>query len=508
MRALLTLVLLAVASPCWAQIQGQAPAKSGFDRALTASVLGAALTFIAPRALEPVTVQQLAVWGLSAPAALDGTLTTDVRDGTVVLLRNNATIYAQPLPPDNDAAGWGDLAAGVLNAAVAISPGMRDAGGTGVITAFFDELFNHLDPYSRYIPPEAAGVDRSRRSGEAGAGIRIRAAGRGFTVIDVNASGPGADADIRVGDQLIAVDDQAVAGESLTTVQSWLAGLEGTVVTLTIRTGRARARTAEVERAVTPPETVFASRSPPLAVLRITSFSRDTDERLAAELTRLLAGAAGRAIKGVLLDLRGNRGGLLRQSVAATDMLLERGIIATTAGRNPRAQHEWRAEPPDITAGLPLVILVDGRSASAAEIMAAALQDQGRGVVVGSSTLGKGLVQTIASLPDGGELFVSWSRVLAPSGWPLQGLGVLPQVCTSNGQDATAEQLAQLGRNIQPLAEALARHRAARPPLPAAEALALRTACPAAEARDSDIETARFLVTHPVAYNAALLTPP
>ena len=81
-----------------------------------------------------------------------------------------------------------------------------------------------------------------------------------------------------------------------------------------------------------------------------------------------------------------------------------------------------------------MVVLVDGRSASAAEILAAALADQGRAVVVGSSTLGKGLVQTIAPLPDGGELFVTWSRVLAPLGWPIQGLGVLPQVCTSLGE--------------------------------------------------------------------------
>ena len=89
-------------------------------------------------------------------------------------------------------------------------------------------------------------------------------------------------------------------------------------------------------------------------------------------------------------------------------------------------------------------VLVDGRSASAAEIMAAALADRGRAVVVGSSTLGKGFVQTVAVLPDGGEMFLTWSRVLAPGGWPLQGLGVLPQVCTSIGQDALDQQMAAL----------------------------------------------------------------
>lgn len=140
--------------------------------------------------------------------------------------------------------------------------------------------------------------------------------------------------------------------------------------------------------------------------------------------------------------------------------------------------------------------------------MAAALEDQGRAVVVGSATLGKGLVQTIATLPDGGELFVSWSRVLAPAGWPIQGLGVLPQLCTSLGQDQTTAQLQSLDRGAQTMEPALTRHRAARAPLPAAEILALRNACPASEARDADLTAARFLITHPQAYAAARFVPP
>ena len=114
-----------------------------------------------------------------------------------------------------------------------------------------------------------------------------------------------------------------------------------------------------------------------------------------------------------------------------------------------------------------MVVLVDGRSASAAELMAAALADSGRAVVAGSTTLGKGLVQAIHVLPDDGELFVSWSRILAPSGWPLQGQGVLPQLCTSFGPEHTNEQLASLEHGTQPMAAVLARHRATRPPVSA-----------------------------------------
>ena len=137
--------------------------------------------------------------------------------------------------------------------------------------------------------------------------------------------------------------------------------------------------------------------------------------------------------------------------------------------------------------------------------MAAALADLGRGVVVGSSTLGKGLVQAIKRLPDDGELFVTWSRVLAPKDWPLQALGVMPQVCTSLGEERTNKQLADLDHGVWDMAKAVAATRAARAPLPVAQALELREPCPAAEESDADMLVARFFSQHPAAYAAALI---
>jgi carboxyl-terminal processing protease len=212
----------------------------------------------------------------------------------------------------------------------------------------------------------------------------------------------------------------------------------------------------------------------------------------------------------VVVDLRGNRGGVLQQAVAAAAMLQANGVVAITSGRDPDAAHVFTADGRDLARYLPVVVLVDGGSASAAEILAASLADQRRAVVVGSSTLGKGLVQTILPLPDGGELLVTWSRVLAPLGWPIQALGVLPQVCTSLGQEALDRQLAALAQGRQPMAAALARERAARAPVPPAEALELRAACPAAvgpaaAGQDADLAAARFLISSPDAYATALL---
>ncbi|MDT7950503.1 MAG: S41 family peptidase [Acetobacteraceae bacterium] len=497
----MTFLLVLLVGPAWSQ-----PERDRFATEMATAVFSTALEFIAPRALDAVSIQQLAIWGLRGITTLDGTLSPSLADGVVSLRRGATTLFQRPAPPANSADGWGSLVGDMAASAWASSPAIQAVGGQTLITTFFDEMFNHLDPYSRYVAPEAADEDRARRSGEAGAGLLISKSRYSFVVQTVNADGPAAEAGITSGDQVIAVDGQPTRGESLDTVLGWITGLEGTDVALTIRSRSGRVRKVELERVVLPPETVFGSRIGDMVLLRISGFSSDTDQRFGRELERQL-GRAGGSVKGIVLDLRGNRGGLLRQAVAATDLLLDTGIIATTAGRSPQAAHEWRADQADLATGKPVVVLVDGRTASAAEIMAGALAEQGRAVVVGSSTLGKGLVQTISTLPDGGELFVSWSRVLAPGGWPYQGLGVLPQICTSLGKEATAEQLASLLKGDLQLAPAIERHRTARAPVPPAEIVEQRAACPAAEGKDQDLDVAKFLLAHPPAYTAALLAP-
>ncbi len=505
--AALALVFLLLAGPVVAQ--PGASMRPGFQASLTAAVLAASFEFLGPRTLEPASMQQFALWGLRGITTLDAGLTVEQRDAVLDLRQANRSVYQRPVPPAPTAEGWANAGADLMAAAWDASDVVRDAGTQGLITNFFDELFNHLDPYSRYVPPGAADIDRARRSGEAGAGLVVAKVGDAFVVQTVNADGPGADAGIVPGDRILAVDDQPTRGEDLATVLAQIAGLEGTALSISLRGRSGRTRIVEVERAVIPPETVFAQRMGDALTVRIAGFSQDTDQRLARELERFVGlGPATRRPHGVVLDLRGNRGGLLRQAVTATDLILDTGLVATTAGRNPNASREWLAGTRDVTNGAPVVVLVDGRSASAAEIMAAALADQGRAVVVGSSTLGKGLVQTVATLPDGGELFVTWSRVLAPLGWPIQGLGVLPQVCTSQGQDATRQQLTSLDHGKQRLADALARHRAARAPLPNAAVIAIRNACPAAEGRDTDLAAARYLLDHPAAYATARLPRP
>ncbi len=154
-----------------------------------------------------------------------------------------------------------------------------------------------------------------------------------------------------------------------------------------------------------------------------------------------------------------------------------------------------------------MVVLVDGGTASAAEILAAALADRGRAVVVGSSTFGKGVVQTIDPLPDGGELFLTWSRILAPRGWPIQSLGVMPQICTSLGDAAVRRQLAALAEGSWRWSAPSSRHDAARAPLTPDQIVTIREPCPASDPREADLAIAQTLIDTPASYAAALLEP-
>jgi carboxyl-terminal processing protease len=499
MRAVLLILLLGI-------LPSLAHGDPVIDQPLAASVFSTALAFISPRTLEPQPVPQLTLWGLRGLTALDPALVPELREDGLRLLANNQVVFAAPLPADAGAEAWGLLAAQMATAAAAVSEPVRHAGTEGVIRSFFDELFNHLDPYSRYAPPGAAEKERSHRSGEAGLGLTVARIGGAFVVTEIVPGSPASDQDIRPGDRIVSIDGHTLRGESAAAVNALIAGADGTTIRLGWRTREGRMRLETLERIVVPPVTVAAERDGDLLLVTIAGFSIDTDQQFS---DLLQTGFNGHRVRGVIIDLRGNRGGLLREAVSVVDAVVTGGVVATTAGRNPQSNRVWPGGAGDDEAqGRPIVVLVDGRSASAAEIMAAAIEDSGRGVVVGSATLGKGLVQTIAPLPDGGELFVTWSRVLAPRGWPLQGLGVMPQVCTSLGEDALRAQLADLLQGRQDMAAALARHDAARAPVPAAQVVELRNACPAAEGRDLDLMAARFLIDHPEAYDTARTPPP
>ncbi len=531
-----------------------ASAASVFGAATAASVWAAALGYISPRSLQPLSIPQMTIWGLQGLTALDPDLSATLQDGQIRLYGPDQLLIAVPAPAADDLQGWGQAAAAVAAAGFAASPALQQAGTQGLIASFFDELFNHFDTYSRYEPPVQAAQDQLMITGIAGAGLSVGRQGDRVVIASVAEDSPASEAGLVPGIQVTAIDGKPAYVSEIDNLNANLNGILGSKVTLHLidpeSAGPAGTAPGDVSqagpagnvsqagpagnvsqagpagnvsqagpaasdvvltRAFVPPQTVFPENFPPIPhgqdflSLKIAEFNKGTSDQFSAALVAGLAQSP--APTGLVIDLRGNRGGVLRQAVLTADSLLPGGTIVIAAGRDPDADQRFIAEGGDLTGGLPMVVLVDGQTASAAEILAAALADNRRAVVAGSSTLGKGLVQAVTPLPDGGELFITWSRVLAPRGWPLQSLGVIPQLCTSLGPAQLAAELDALkaGQNLMEQADTQAR--LGRAPMPIDDILAIRNTCPADIGGDLDITAAQFLLANRAAYAAALLPP-
>jgi carboxyl-terminal processing protease len=483
---LLVAASAALALPAWAQD--------------SASTLGVAFTAIAERHLEPTEPALLALWAVRGLEALDPGLSV-TRRGRALTLAFSDHLSAD-YPVGNTSNSAAAAVAALYAEAERQSPRLRRAGRQAMLQAGFEEVFNHLDPYSRYLNPSQAREGRERRLGAADLGLTLVAGpGRTIVVREVSPDGAAARAGLRPGDRVLQADGIVLSADDLSDALSMLEGPPGSSVLLNVRRGRRRLDVL-LTRSPAPPLAVSAETRDGILWLRVPVFSAATP----AQLDRVLdATRAETAPLGVVLDLRGNRGGLLQQAIQVADSFLAAGTLVTTEGRHPDSRRRFAASGSDLADGRPLVVLVDGRTASAAEVVAAAIGDLGRGVVVGSSTMGKGLIQVLVPLPNGAELALSWSRILAPLGWPLQLLGVLPALCTSRGIEETGRALVTLGTADNPMAVPLARARAARAPVPASEVAALRGACPPAEGRDTDLLAARALLERPEAYRAALI---
>lgn len=465
-------------------------------------MLAEAFAAVIDRHLTAVPSNELLLWSLRGLTALDPSLTADMAEGRIAL--NAGGVLLASLASSRGAPAAPVLARGMaalLGAAWGTSAAIREAGLERVLQASFDELFNQLDPYSRYVPAVEAAVARERRIGQRGLGLSLTVGTRRAVVLaTVAPGGPAALARLRPGDRLMEIDGVSVTVDDLPDAAARLDGPTGGAVTLSLLRGGQRLRVSLL-RAPVPPEAVTAERMDGIVYLRLSAFSQGSASQLVRALTD--ASVAG-APRGYVLDLRGNRGGLLPQAAAVADVFLHSGEVLRTEGRHPESGRGWIASGGDLAQGRPLVVLIDARTASSAEAVAATLGDRGRAVLVGSGTTGKGLVQIVIPLPNGAELLVSWSRLIAPQGWPIQALGVLPNLCTSLGEEATAAALLMLAQGETPMAVPLGRLRAARGPVDAADVQRLRAPCPAAEGRDGDVSIGRTLIERPELYRRAL----
>ena len=286
-----------------------------------------------------------------------------------------------------------------------------------------------LDPWSRYFDARAYGVERDAyRSSFGGIGLEL-APGEGSLRIVASFPGtPAAKAGLQAGDLILRIDDQPLQGVALPDAVAKMRGAPGTQVAITVRrSGVAEDFTVSLTRDTIRTQPVRWSMEGEVLVLQLKTFSGSVTTALRQAIAEATAAHAPR---GVVLDLRGNPGGLLREGVQTADTFLSAGEIVTLRGRNEATQRSWQADAEELLAGVPMAVLIDRRSASAAELVAAALQDHGRATVLGQRSFGKGTVQTTASLGEEakGALKLTTSYYHRPAGPTVQKTGVMPDI--------------------------------------------------------------------------------
>jgi carboxyl-terminal processing protease len=296
-----------------------------------------------------------------------------------------------------------------------------------------------LDPHSAFLDTEEFEEIRLSTMGSyPGVGIEVVAEDSAVKILRPIEGSPADQAGLLPGDQIVRIDDADI-GADLAGAISRMRGSSGSAVKLTVlRPTTGQTLDFSLRRAKVEVHSVAQqSLEPGYGYLRITGFSETTADDVNHAIARLKRDNPG-GIRGLVLDLRNNPGGVLEAGVAVADAFLNEGVIVTADGRTPDARFRMDATPGDVIDGAPLVVLVNGGSASASEIVAGALKDHGRAELIGHKTYGKGSVQTVMPLSHGGAVKLTTSRYFTPSGASIHGKGIVPDIVAQGAEDPPA----------------------------------------------------------------------
>ncbi|SDE62604.1 S41 family peptidase [Limimaricola pyoseonensis] len=300
-----------------------------------------------------------------------------------------------------------------------------------LIEAAINGMLTSLDPHSSYLSPEDAADMRTQTRGEfGGLGIEVTQEEGVVKVVSPMDGTPADAAGVMAGDFITAVDGESLLGLTLDEAVEMMRGPVGSEIVITVvREGEEEPFDLSIVRDTIKLNAVRARTEGDTVVMRVTTFNDQTFPDLKAGLKEEIEKAGGLdAINGVVLDLRNNPGGLLNQAIYVSDAFLEAGEIVSTRGRDVVQSERNNATPGDLIEGKPMVVLINGGSASASEIVAGALQDHRRAIVVGTQSFGKGSVQTVMPLRGEGAMRLTTARYYTPSGRSIQALGISPDI--------------------------------------------------------------------------------
>ncbi|MEZ5731615.1 MAG: S41 family peptidase [Paracoccaceae bacterium] len=300
-----------------------------------------------------------------------------------------------------------------------------------LIEAAINGMLTSLDPHSSYLPPDDFKDMRVQTSGEfGGLGIEVTQEDGFIKVVSPIDGTPAFEAGIQAGDFITHVDGESVLGLTLDQAVEMMRGPVGSEIIITVvRENVEEPFDVSIIRDTIKLTAAKARLEGQSVVLRLTTFNEQTYPNLESGLKKAVADAGGMDnVNGFVLDLRNNPGGLLTQAISVSDAFLDKGEIVSTRGRNPQDSERFNAQVGDLAEGKPIVVLINGGSASASEIVTGALQDHRRAIVVGTKSFGKGSVQTIVPLRGEGAMRMTTARYYTPSGRSIQALGISPDI--------------------------------------------------------------------------------
>ena len=320
---------------------------------------------------------------------------------------------------------------------------VEEVDEAALIEAAIDGMLTSLDPHSSYLSPDDAAQMRVQTRGEfGGLGIEVTQEEGFVKVVSPIDGTPADEAGMEAGDFITHVDGESILGLTLDAAVELMRGPVGSEIVITVvREGETEPFDVSIIRDTIKLTAVRTRTEGDTVVLRITTFNDQTMPNLEAGLQEQIEEAGGiDAVNGIVLDLRNNPGGLLTQAIKVSDAFLEKGEIVSTRGRVAEDGERFNATPGDLAEGKPIVVLINGGSASASEIVAGALQDHRRAIVVGTKSFGKGSVQTVMPLRSDGAMRLTTARYYTPSGRSIQALGVSPDIIVEQPRRDTAEE--------------------------------------------------------------------
>ena len=308
---------------------------------------------------------------------------------------------------------------------------VEEVAAKELIEAAINGMLTSLDPHSGYLPPVDAEKMREQTRGEfGGLGIEVTQEEGFVKVVSPIDGTPADEAGMEAGDFITHVDGESVLGLTLNEAVELMRGPVGSEIIITVvREGETEPFEVTIIRDFIKLTAARVRTEGKSVVIRVTTFNDNTFDNIRDGLEKELASAGGlENVNGIVIDLRNNPGGLLSQAIRVSDAFLEKGEIVSTRGRNPEEGDRYNATPGDLINGKAIVVLINGGSASASEIVAAALKDHRRGIVVGTKSFGKGSVQTVMPLREQSAMRLTTARYYSPSGRSIQNLGVTPDI--------------------------------------------------------------------------------